>query len=99
MALRAGELLTPASRKALTAPQAQLDDKAYTLDAIEAHAYGYTWAASAAHPQPSTPGHPGYQSSSAYISDLDTSIVVLLNDDAPNLRQTVNPSTHSPAPS
>ena len=34
--------------------------------------------------------NPGYQSFSASIPDADTSIVVLLNDDAPNLWLIVN---------
>lgn len=92
-ALRAGELLTPASREALTAPQAQLDDEAYTLDATEAQAYGYGYYIGSLSGRPAAfhPGDiPGYQSFSASIPDVETSIVVLLNDDAPSLRQTVN---------
>jgi CubicO group peptidase (beta-lactamase class C family) len=92
-AIRAGELLTPGSRQALTAPQASLDDEAYALDAVEAHSYGYGYFIGRLSGRPANfhPGdNPGYQSFSASVPDADTSIVVLLNDDAPNLRLIVN---------
>jgi CubicO group peptidase (beta-lactamase class C family) len=91
-ALRAGELLTPRSRRALTAPQARLGREAYSLDWVEAHSYGYGHfiGSLAGRPAAFHPGdNPGYQSFSASIPDVDTSIVVLLNDDAPDVRQIV----------
>jgi CubicO group peptidase (beta-lactamase class C family) len=92
-ALRAGELLAPGSRQALTTPQAALGDEAYSIDAIEAHSYGYGYFIGRLNGRPASfhPGdNPGYQSFSASIPDADTSIVVLLNDDAADLRQMVN---------
>lgn len=92
-ALRAGELLTPRSRQALTTPQAPLGDEAYSIDAIEADSYGYGYYIGRLNDRPASfhPGdNPGYQSFSASIPDADTSIVVLLNDDTPDLRQIVN---------
>jgi hypothetical protein len=39
--------------------------------------------------------NPGYQSFNASIPDADTSIVALLNDDTPDLRQIVNTLAHT----
>jgi CubicO group peptidase (beta-lactamase class C family) len=92
-ALRTGELLAPASRQALTTPQAALGDETYSIDAIEAHSYGYGYFIGRLNGRSASfhPGdNPGYQSFSASIPDADTSIVVLLNDDAADLRQIVN---------
>jgi CubicO group peptidase (beta-lactamase class C family) len=91
-ALRAGELLTPRSWRALTTPQAPLGNEAYSLDWIEALSYGYGYfiGSLAGRPAVFHPGdNPGYQSFSASIPDADTSIVVLLNDDALDIRQIV----------
>ena len=92
-ALRAGQLLTPGSRQALTTPRASLGDEAYSFDVIEAHSYGYGYFIGRLNGRPASfhPGdNPGYQSFSASIPDADTCIVVLLNDDTPDLRQIVN---------
>jgi CubicO group peptidase (beta-lactamase class C family) len=97
-ALRAGELLAPGSRQAITARQVQLGDEAYTLDAIEADSYGYGYFIGHLNSRPANfhPGdNPGYQSFSASIPDADTSIVVLLNDDTPDLRTIVNTLAHT----
>jgi CubicO group peptidase (beta-lactamase class C family) len=96
--LRGGELLTPGSRQALTARQVPLGNEAYTLDAIEADSYGYGYFIGRLSGRPSNfhPGdNPGYQSFNASIPDADTSIVVLLNDDTPNLRKIVNTLAHT----
>jgi CubicO group peptidase (beta-lactamase class C family) len=92
-AVRGGELLTRRSRQALTTPQAPLGEEAYNLDWIEAHSYGYGYFTGSLIGRPAAfhPGdNPGYQSFSASIPDSDTSVVVLLNDDAPDLRSTVH---------
>lgn len=95
-ALRAGELLTSRTRQALTAPHAPLGVEAYSLDWIGAHSYGYGnfTGSLAGRPAAFHPGdNPGYQSFSASIPDADTSIVVLLNDDVPDLREIVHTLT------
>jgi CubicO group peptidase (beta-lactamase class C family) len=77
----------------LTTPQAPLGEEAYNLDWIEAHSYGYGYFTGSLIGRPAAfhPGdNPGYQSFSASIPDSDTSVVVLLNDDAPDLRSTVH---------
>lgn len=91
-ALRAGDFLSPASRRALVAPQSGLGNASYALPDVTSDSYGYGYFLGSLGGRPAAfhPGdNPGYLSFSASIPDTDTSLVVLLNDDALDLRQMV----------
>jgi CubicO group peptidase (beta-lactamase class C family) len=78
-------LLRPDSRRALTMPHADLGAESYALPAVSANAYGYGnfVGTIAGRPASFHPGdNPGYQSLSAVLPGDDTTLAVLLHDDA-----------------
>jgi CubicO group peptidase (beta-lactamase class C family) len=82
------ELLRPESRRALTLPHVDLGADSYALPAVSASAYGYGnfVGTIAGRPASFHPGdNPGYQSLSAVLPDSDTTLAVLLHDDAVRL--------------
>ncbi|GAA2108576.1 hypothetical protein GCM10009841_29140 [Microlunatus panaciterrae] len=87
-ALRAGELLKPATAAQLWTAHAELNKTADAAAVIQMSAYGYGTFLGQINNRNAriTPGDgPGYQTLLAYLPDQDLDIAILCNEDAPSI--------------